>query len=114
MALGLLVLWGALRRRRQRAAPTASTGSGAGFDPDRVAHFEAAGWRAYYERDWLRLLRLLVAVSQEQFRIPFPRSLLAAYHVTRAAPPGPRRTTTSAPCAGTTSASTAWPGATPG
>ena len=50
-----------------------------------MARFEAAGWRAYYERDWLRLLRLLVALSQEQFRIPFPRSLLAAYHVTRAA-----------------------------
>jgi hypothetical protein len=54
------------------------------FDPDRVAHFEAAGWRAYYERDWLRLLRLLVALCQEQFRIPFPRSLLAAYYVVRA------------------------------
>ena len=49
-----------------------------------MAHFEAAGWRAYYERDWLRLLRLLVALCQEQFRIPFPRSLLAAYYVVRA------------------------------
>jgi hypothetical protein len=54
------------------------------FDPDRVAHFEAAGWRAYYERDWLRLLRLIVGLCQEQFRIPFPRSLLAAYYVVRA------------------------------
>jgi hypothetical protein len=50
-----------------------------------VAHFEAAGWRAYYERRWLRLLRLLVALCQEQFRIPFPRSVQAAYYVTRAA-----------------------------
>jgi len=55
------------------------------FSPDRVAYFETAGWRAYYERNWLRLLRLLVALCQEQFHIPFPRSLVAAYAVTRAA-----------------------------
>jgi hypothetical protein len=55
------------------------------FDPDRVARFEAAGWRAYYDRAWPRLLRLIVALCQEQFRIPFHRSLLAAYYVTRAA-----------------------------
>ncbi|MGH2355601.1 MAG: SRPBCC family protein [Chloroflexota bacterium] len=55
------------------------------FNPERVAHFEAAGWRAYYERRWLKLLRLIVALGQEQFRIPFPQSLQAAYYVTRAA-----------------------------
>jgi hypothetical protein len=55
------------------------------FDPDRVAHYEAAGWKAYYDRAWLRLLRLIVGLCQEQFRIPFPRSLQAAYYVTRAA-----------------------------
>ncbi|HBY95530.1 MAG: hypothetical protein M5U01_04735 [Ardenticatenaceae bacterium] len=54
------------------------------FDPDRVAYFEAAGWRAYYDHRWVRLLRLLVALCQEQFRIPFPVSLLAASYVTRA------------------------------
>ncbi len=54
------------------------------FNPDRVAHFEATGWRAYYDHDWLKLLRLIVGLCQEQFRIPFPRSLLAAYYVTRA------------------------------
>ncbi|HEX2515122.1 MAG TPA: hypothetical protein VH257_10485, partial [Chloroflexota bacterium] len=92
VVLGLLALWAFLRARRSRPRPerrARRAGEGvafeAGFDPDRVAHFEAAGWRAYYERDWLRLLRLLVAMSQEQFRIPFPRSLLAAYYVTRAA-----------------------------
>lgn len=55
------------------------------FNPDRVAYFEAAGWRAYYERGWLKLLRLIVGLCQEQFHIPFPVSLVAAYHVTRAA-----------------------------
>ena len=54
------------------------------FNPRRVAYFEAAGWRAYYERRWLRLLQLIVSLCQEQFGIPFPTSLLAAYYVTRA------------------------------
>lgn len=53
-------------------------------NPDRVAHFEAAGWRAYYDRQWIKLLRLVVGLCQEQFHIPFPMSLLAAYYVTRA------------------------------
>lgn len=55
------------------------------FDPDRVARFEAAGWRAYYDRRWPKLLWLMVRLCQEQFRIPFPRSLLAAYWVARGA-----------------------------
>lgn len=55
------------------------------FNPDRVAYFEAMGWRAYYDRKWLKLLRLIVGLCQEQFHIPFPVSLLAAYYVTRAA-----------------------------
>src|SRR6476660_1127896 len=54
------------------------------FDPDRVAYFEAHGWRAYYDRAWFRLLGLIVRLCQEQFRIPFPVSLLAAYYVVRA------------------------------
>jgi hypothetical protein len=54
------------------------------FDPHRVADAEAAGWRAYYDRDWLRLLRLIVSLSQAQFRIPFPASWRAAYHIVRA------------------------------
>lgn len=54
------------------------------FNPDRVAYYEATGWRAYYDREWLKLLRLVVGLCQEQFRIPFPVSLLAAYYVTRA------------------------------
>jgi hypothetical protein len=54
------------------------------FNPERVAYFEATGWRAYYERRWLKMLRLVVALCQEQFHIPFPVSLLAAYYTTRA------------------------------
>lgn len=54
------------------------------FNPDRIAHYEARGWRAYYDRRWLDVLRLIVALCQEQFRIPFPASWLAAYYTTRA------------------------------
>jgi hypothetical protein len=54
------------------------------FDPDRVAYYEATGWRAYYDHQWAKLLNLVVSMAHEQFGIPFPFSLLAAYYVTRA------------------------------
>jgi hypothetical protein len=54
------------------------------FDPARVAHYEAVGWRAYYDRQWASLLQLVVSLCQEQFRIPFPVSLVAAYYIARA------------------------------
>jgi hypothetical protein len=54
------------------------------LNPERVAYAEANGWRAYYERNWLKVLRLIVALCQEQFHIPFPMSLQAAYYTTRA------------------------------
>jgi hypothetical protein len=55
------------------------------FNPDQIAYCEANGWRAYYEHKWFKLLNLTVRLCQEQFRIPFPVSLLAAYYVTRGA-----------------------------
>ena len=54
------------------------------LNSDRVAFFETAGWRAYYDHAWLKLLRLLVGLCQEQFGIPFPISLLAAYYTVKA------------------------------
>ncbi len=54
------------------------------FNPERVAYFEATGWRAYYDHRWFSMLRLIVALCQEEFHIPFPMSLLAAYYTTRA------------------------------
>ena len=54
------------------------------LNPARIAYFEANGWRAYYERNWLQVLRLIVGLCQEQFHIPFPLSLLAGYYTTRA------------------------------
>src|SRR5436305_10317090 len=54
------------------------------LNPERVAYFEAAGWKAYYDHKWIKMLRLIVELCQEQFRIPFPQSLLAASYTTRA------------------------------
>jgi hypothetical protein len=54
------------------------------MNPERIAQIEANGWRAYYEHKWFKMLRLIAALAQEEFHIPFPMSLLAAYYTTRA------------------------------
>jgi hypothetical protein len=54
------------------------------INPERIAYFEAAGWRAYYDHKWIKMLRLIVGLCQEQFHIPFPMSLVAGYYTTRA------------------------------
>lgn len=54
------------------------------FNPDKVAYAEANSWRAYYDHNWLRMLRLVVSMMQEQFNIPFPMSIVAAYYTVRA------------------------------
>lgn len=54
------------------------------MQPERIAYFEAAGWKAYYDRRWFKMLSLLVRLCQEQFHIPFPMSLVASYFTTRA------------------------------
>ncbi len=53
------------------------------INPRRLARLEAGGWRAYYDRDWPKLILLMVELNQEQFHIPFPLSLVAAFHVAR-------------------------------
>lgn len=54
------------------------------INPDRVAYFEAEGWRAYYDHKWIKMLRLIVSLAHEQFHIPFPMSFLAGYYTIRA------------------------------
>jgi hypothetical protein len=53
------------------------------LNPERLAQLEAGGWRAYYDHDWPKLVKLMVQLNQEQFHIPFPLSVVAAYHVAR-------------------------------
>ncbi|HNS00992.1 MAG TPA: hypothetical protein PKM78_01260 [Anaerolineae bacterium] len=54
------------------------------FDADRVAHFERAGWEAYYDRRWLRVLRLMVQLNREQFGMSLPAALAASFDIVRA------------------------------
>jgi hypothetical protein len=54
------------------------------LNPIQIAHYEKAGWEAYYDRDWPRAFGLMVQLIETQFRVPFPRSFLAALHVIRA------------------------------
>jgi hypothetical protein len=54
------------------------------FNPDRVARFEAESWKSYNDHTRFKLLRLVVSLIQEQYHIPFPVSLLAAFYTVRA------------------------------
>ena len=54
------------------------------FDPDRLAYLEVAGWRAYYDKAWPKMLALLVKLTHEQFGFSWPRAVQGAYYVLRA------------------------------
>jgi hypothetical protein len=54
------------------------------FEPDRVAYLEAAGWKAYYDHRWLELLRLMLSLNRDQFNMPIPAAVLAAYYTVQA------------------------------
>ena len=56
-----------------------------GFNPERVARLETDAWRAYYDRRWLRMARVLVAAHREQFGMRRPGALLATLASSRAA-----------------------------
>lgn len=55
------------------------------FDPDRVAHLETESWRAYYDRRWLRMARVLVAAHREQFNLSPFNALRVTISASRAA-----------------------------
>jgi hypothetical protein len=54
------------------------------FNPDRIAALETAGWKAYAARNWPRFLLTITVINAEEFRIPFPLSLVASWYITRA------------------------------
>ncbi len=54
------------------------------FDPIKVAYYEKAGWEAYYDRNWLRALRLMVQLNHEAFNMSWPTALTAAMDIVRA------------------------------
>lgn len=55
------------------------------FDPDAVGRLETAMWRSYYDRERLRLFSQLAQLMRTQYRFPFLRSHVAAYHAAKAA-----------------------------
>jgi hypothetical protein len=58
---------------------------GADFDPDRLASLELRMWKAYYRRQPARLFGNLVLGLREQAGASWPRALLAAASLTKAA-----------------------------
>jgi hypothetical protein len=55
------------------------------LDPDEVSYCEAAGWAAYYQRDWPRVLRLMVRLNRAQFGMGWADAVAAALDTVRAA-----------------------------
>lgn len=54
------------------------------FKADRVAHYEKAGWEAYYARRWLRAFRLMIALNRDGFGMSLPAAVAAAVDTVRA------------------------------
>jgi hypothetical protein len=52
---------------------------------DRIAHIETELWEAYYEREWLREFRLLVAMHSEFMGMSLPTAVASSYDAARAA-----------------------------
>lgn len=55
------------------------------FDPARVARLETEAWRAYYDRRWLRMARVLVAGHREQFGLSLGEAIVVTLYSSRAA-----------------------------
>ena len=55
------------------------------FAPDRLARLETESWRAYYDRRWPAMARVLVAAHREQFDLSPAGALLATISASRAA-----------------------------
>jgi hypothetical protein len=54
------------------------------FDPRRVAHLEKENYVAYYQKDWLKLLRVSVGLVKESFGLSLIQAVYGAYLVARA------------------------------
>jgi hypothetical protein len=54
------------------------------FDPKKVAYYEKENYVAYYQKAWLKLLRVSVGLVKESFRLSWLQAAYAAYLVARA------------------------------
>jgi len=54
------------------------------FDPHKIAHYEKENYVAYYQKRWLKLLRVSVGMVKEAFSLSWPQAIYGAYLVARA------------------------------
>lgn len=54
------------------------------FDPRKLAHYEKENYVAYYQKDWLKLLRVSVGMVKESFGLSWPQAIYGAYLIARA------------------------------
>lgn len=66
-------------------APASATRSIADFDPYRLADLEVQMWQAYYDRDNIRLFRVLVVSLREQYDFSWFHAVSAAFDLAQAA-----------------------------
>ncbi len=54
------------------------------FDPPKIAHYEKENYVAYYQKDWLKLLRVSVGLVKETFGLSWLQAVYGAYLIARA------------------------------
>jgi len=54
------------------------------LDPRTLAHYEKENYVAYYQKDWLKLLRVSVGMVKESFGLSWLQAIYGAYLVARA------------------------------
>lgn len=54
------------------------------FDPRKVAYYEKENYVAYYQKNWLKLLRVSVGMIGEAFALSLPQAIYGAYLIARA------------------------------
>jgi hypothetical protein len=54
------------------------------LDPRKLAHYERENYVAYYQKDWLKLLRVSVGMVKEAFGLSWLQAIYGAYLIARA------------------------------
>jgi len=54
------------------------------LNPRKLAHYEKENYVAYYQKDWLKLLRLSVGMVKEAFGLSWLQAIYGAYLIARA------------------------------
>jgi len=54
------------------------------LDPRKLAHYEKENYVAYYQKDWLKLLRVSVGMVKEAFGLSWMQAIYGAYLIARA------------------------------